>query len=150
MAELNPQINTRLQILGRSPALVMMMICATDLAASEVRDVLISEALNAEKDPAFHQALTIVQMKTVLPISERVFSGHPNVYSSGTGNWQQGSQADRLNERLYRKKAFVWVALANLRCLIGSVGSVYRHGFNGFPGGRAVKADLSIEPEKTL
>ena len=75
MAELNPQIHSRLQVLKRSPELVLLLLCATDLAAPDARQSLMAEALSAEKNPSLRQALTIVQMKRFIPFKPEYFTG---------------------------------------------------------------------------
>jgi ABC-type phosphate/phosphonate transport system substrate-binding protein len=73
MAELNPQIENRLTVLERSPELVTMLLCATDQAGPEVREIVLSEAQSVEGDPSLQQALTIVQMKRFIPFKRAYF-----------------------------------------------------------------------------
>ena len=73
MAELNPQIETRLTVLERSPELVTMLLCATDQAKPEVREIILSEVKSVEGDPSLQQALTIVQMKRFIPFKQADF-----------------------------------------------------------------------------
>jgi ABC-type phosphate/phosphonate transport system substrate-binding protein len=73
MAELNPQIDTRLEILDRSPQLVMLLLCATDLAEQDMRNALITEALGSDTDPAVRQALIMVQMERIIPFKQAYF-----------------------------------------------------------------------------
>ena len=73
MAELNPQIDTRLEILDRSPQLVMLLLCATDLAEQDMRNALLTEALSSDTDPAVRQALIMVQMERIIPFKQTDF-----------------------------------------------------------------------------
>jgi ABC-type phosphate/phosphonate transport system substrate-binding protein len=73
MAELNPQIEKRLAVVKRSPELVSLLLCATDLAATEDRKMLVEEAKGMEQDPTVQQAMTIVQMKRFIPFEPQYF-----------------------------------------------------------------------------
>jgi ABC-type phosphate/phosphonate transport system substrate-binding protein len=73
MAELNPQIETRLTVLERSPELVTMLLCATDQAEPEDREIILSEVKSVKGDPSLQQALTIVQMKRLIPFKQAYF-----------------------------------------------------------------------------
>jgi len=74
MAELNPQIGTRLEILDRSPQLVLLLLCATDLAEQDMRNALLTEAVSSDTDPAVRQALLMVQMERIIPFRQDYFS----------------------------------------------------------------------------
>lgn len=73
MAELNPQIDTRLEVLDRSPQLVMLLLCATDLAEQDMRNALLTEAVSSDTDPAVRQALIMVQMERIIPFEQTYF-----------------------------------------------------------------------------
>ena len=73
MAELNPQIDTRLEVLDRSPPLVMLLLCATDLAEQDMRNALLTEAVSSDTDPAVRQALIMVQMERIIPFKQTWF-----------------------------------------------------------------------------
>lgn len=63
MADLNPQLGRQLKVVKTSDPLVLMMICATQLADPEDKAIMARESQTAMLDPDSLQALTIVQMK---------------------------------------------------------------------------------------
>jgi ABC-type phosphate/phosphonate transport system substrate-binding protein len=73
MAEFNPQIEKRLAPMIRSPQLVSLLVCATEHAAAGDQKLMLSEVKNFEQDATVQQALTIVQMKRVIPFRPEYF-----------------------------------------------------------------------------
>lgn len=63
MTDLNPQLGRRLEAVKTSEPLVLMLICATQLAEPEDKNIMTREAMHALMDPYSRQALTMVQMK---------------------------------------------------------------------------------------
>jgi hypothetical protein len=75
MSEFNPQIKKRLAIREISPGLVTLLVCATDLASPELREFIIAEAQEVERDhdPSVQQAMTIIRMKRFIPFQPEYF-----------------------------------------------------------------------------
>ena len=73
MAEFNPQIEKRLAPLMQSPELVSLLLCATEHAAPQDRELVLSDVNTMDQDPTVRQALTIVQMKRLIPFRREYF-----------------------------------------------------------------------------
>ena len=63
MAELNPQVKRKINIVKRSPGFINLLICGTKNLNAEDRQRVIDELTTLNDDPDGQQALTIIQMK---------------------------------------------------------------------------------------
>lgn len=80
MSELNPQIDTRLQVLKSSDGLIALLMCATPWANPKDVKRVTAEAADAMNDPKSRQALTIVQMERFFPFKSEYLEATQALY----------------------------------------------------------------------